>query len=436
LGGRIYNAGDVNGDGKEDLAMATGSREISPDTNEVHSLYIYYGRDIPQATPDYTLNISDSFNNFAIEPLGDINNDGFDDLAMLTNPTLRGHQILHIILGHNYQQVVFIQHDGNSLAYLKGIGDVNNDGIDDFHLFYPLSASNFAQNKLSLYFGGSNFPDCDSLTICENTNQYVTYEACGIGDVNGDGISDFISDMGSTGHVWFGRSDLTSAWDISISPGWFAIDGPGPAVVYGDLNGDGFDDIIGSQYNYGGYSGNACIWLGKAQFNGTVDLYFGSPYSSQQFGWAKATGDFNNDGLCDLAISAPRYHSGIPLTLGYVNVYSGNTELRDTTVGNDDNIAIPASKLWAMTVYPNPIQIGKVALNLNLTGEGFKTLSSARITITNLKGQLIHKAQLTAREIQAGTWQSKQIKLSSGVYIVSIADGTNMLNKKKITIIK
>jgi hypothetical protein len=57
LHGRIYNARDINGDGKEDLAMATGSRDIPPNPNEVYSLYIFYGRIIPQSTPDYASNI-------------------------------------------------------------------------------------------------------------------------------------------------------------------------------------------------------------------------------------------------------------------------------------------------------------------------------------------------------------------------------------------
>jgi hypothetical protein len=206
--------------------------------------------------------------------------------------------------------------------------------------------------------------------------------------------------------------------------------------VHGDFNGDGIDDIIGSQYDWGGYSGNACIWLGKAQFNGITDLIFGSPHVGKQFGWAKAAGDFNNDGLCDVAISEPCRTDNSPLTIGYVSVYSGNTELRDTTVGNDDNIAIPVSQLWAMTIYPNPLQSCKIKLNLNLTGEGYKSLSGAELQICNLKGQEIYRASITGRELKSGIWRSKQLNLKSGVYLVSIKDTNKTYITKKLTIVK
>jgi hypothetical protein len=193
-----------------------------------------------------------------------------------------------VILGYSFQQVFFIGNGGSTNwgLSLTGIGDVNIDSIDDFHLYYPTSYASESQVRLTVYYGSNSFPECDSLVICENTNQVISDEACSVGDVNGDGTGDFISNMGSTGKVWFGSSSLSSIWNVSISPDWFAQYGPGPAVVYGDFNGDGFVDVIGSLFSYGGWSGNACLWLGGSQFNGTVDMYFGHPHTVQQFGWA------------------------------------------------------------------------------------------------------------------------------------------------------
>jgi len=439
LQGYICNGGDINGDGKEDLVMYTTDRVVPPDsTQEVYSLYVWYGRVVPQTAPDYTLNVHyGSIIEFYVNPLGDINGDGYDDLALITNNPLRDNRTATVILGNSFVQIPFFHNNGVSNSWgldLSGIGDVNNDGIDDFHLYYPTSNSTTGDIKLIVYFGSTGFPDCDSLVICENTNCIVTETGCPIGDVNGDGVTDFLSYMCSTGKVWFGGNSLSSNWNVAISPGFWNSGGPNLGVVYGDFNGDGFDDIIGSQFSYYGWTGAACLWLGKQQFNGTMDMEFYAIQLGQQYGWAKAAGDFNGDGLCDVAISAPWWTNGSPLSLGFVYVYSGNTSLHDTTISNEDTVIVPHSKLWDISIYPNPIKSDKVQLNISFKGTGYTTLPGAELLICNLKGQKLYSYTLTPEVLRSEQWRSKLLKFSSGVYMITLNHAGNNLISKKIII--
>ncbi len=432
--GYIFNGGDINGDGKEDLVMGTVRRIIPPGREEKFNLYIFYGRDVPQAVPDYNLTLSRHISEFIPYPLGDINNDGCADLATISNAPLRANRVATVILGGSFTQVPFISTYSNNYLKLSGIGDVNGDGIDDFHLFYPLAPHLFDCVKLAVYFGGSGFPDCDSLTICENTNTGCSPMSTGVGDVNGDGIGDFASFISNTGaKVWFGRPNLSSAWDVALLPLYFKSGGSNPAMVYGDLNGDGYDDIIGSDYIYAFWDGRACVWLGREQFNGTVDLYLNAPLLGQQFGWAKVAGDFNADGYCDVAISSPCWHGSMP-SLGFVYVYAGNAQLADTTVGAEDELAVPATKLWSVKLFPNPLKSGKFRLHISFTGSGYKTLPGAKLTIADLKGRRIYGTALTNKDLQSGEWQSRNLNLARGLYLVTIKQGDKILITKKLVV--
>jgi len=117
--GNIYNAGDVNGDGKEDLAMCTVERAVPQGNNEEFSIYIFYGRDIPQPTPDWTLEVDyDPMTWCQISPLGDINHDGYDDLMLTTDPPGRYYMQSTAILGNTFQLVPFMQnHISETMAY-------------------------------------------------------------------------------------------------------------------------------------------------------------------------------------------------------------------------------------------------------------------------------------------------------------------------------
>ncbi|HNQ44596.1 MAG TPA: FG-GAP repeat protein, partial [Candidatus Cloacimonadota bacterium] len=216
-----------------------------------------------------------------------------------------------------------------------------------------------------MYYGSSTFPQVDSLVICDNWQGNGRTDACPVGDVNGDGIGDFTSVMTGTGKLWLGSTNLSPVWNAVLGDDFF---GPGllPTLKHGDFNGDGYEDIVGSDYDYGYWSGRVGIWLGHQQFNGTVDLIINYPqYQSMQFGWAKAAGDFNADGYCDLAVSSPYFDGGPTSSPGYIYIYSGNAQLIDTTVDVEDDLAPVPENIWELNAYPNPFRGGALHIELN-----------------------------------------------------------------------
>ena len=157
-----------------------------------------------------------------------------------------------------------------------------------------------------------------------NAQAYLGFSVAGAGDVNGDGIPDFI--MGAPGinraFVMYGRQDagygrnvnLFTSADAILSGSYTNNEEIGYSVSgAGDVNGDGIDDlIIGAKRSRdaAGYAGKAYIQLGQfGGWNGQaqrLDLQSGSylgESGGDQAGWSVAgVGDVNGDGLSDCLV--------------------------------------------------------------------------------------------------------------------------------------
>ncbi len=107
----------------------------------------------------------------------------------------------------------------------------------------------------------------------------------------------------------------------------------GYALTSGDYDGDGYTNlVVGAPgetpfYQFGGRSGWVYTFKG-ADYNMLSDLNFGQAgldfnQDGDRFGWAVATGDFNGDGLVDLAVGAPGKTIGDAVHAGCVYVFKG-----------------------------------------------------------------------------------------------------------------
>ncbi|MDD3563623.1 MAG: T9SS type A sorting domain-containing protein [Candidatus Cloacimonetes bacterium] len=432
--GWIQNVGDVNNDGFEDLCYWGGE-------SGQNKICIFYGRQNPFASPDFTLLFpaSEVQQIGNLYPMGDINNDGHADIGyVLISAAPHSPAKMRVLDGASLLVTdLYSVLWGGQSSSIRGIGDVNNDGIDDYHVQRTLSDTDNTHSWLSVHFGSNEFPSTDSLLISPDTNSLIVPLGCPLGDVNGDGIDDFASFINYEGvKVWFGSTDLTAQWDVALpvlSYGGYAWG----VFVNGDFNNDGFGDIVTSDYIYGGRDGIAYLWMGGSQFNSTVDLVLYAPPGGvgEWYGYCMATGDFNNDGFCDLAISEPYCASGALWTSGKIHVYMGNAQLEDTTVDIDDPTA-PAidSAQWDYSIYPNPMAKDFAEINFDFYGEGYKELQELYLELFNIKGQKLFAGAIPANMIKDGKWSVNIGSLPTGVYLAKIIAGTKVINAKKFTL--
>ncbi|MDP3981516.1 MAG: integrin alpha [Chlamydiota bacterium] len=271
-------SGDFNGDGIDDIAL--GAPGYDPPDYDANSnlgrIFIFFGSvsgwplqtNISNADLAYSMPIPtnsgryDFLLGYEITLVGDLDQDGFDDLVTSepeyfdVSPMSRFGRI-HIFAGNNlgilspiltYNCPVWTGYN------IEGVNDVNNDGYPDFW-------TNTTYQSAYLFHGGADIANMSVSTIFDTTSFTVTWsqDQASSGDVNGDGIYDlllgdrFVALGNYTGEAyllyghnggWGSNFDLLNNYDVRfISEGLsyqtgYAVD------LLDDVNGDGKDDIL------------------------------------------------------------------------------------------------------------------------------------------------------------------------------------------------
>jgi hypothetical protein len=146
----------------------------------------------------------------------------------------------------------------------------------------------------------------------EYTNAYFGSYVSEAGDINQDGYADILVSAVGIGrtYAFYGSAD-----GLSLAPDWITI-GENSADNYGqslraagDVNGDGYDDVIVGARDYNSGGGKAYLFYGGAVgLDLTPDLAFTGPQAIGNYGYSVGTiGDVNDDGFADVAIGAPSY---------------------------------------------------------------------------------------------------------------------------------
>lgn len=223
------------------------------------------------------------------------------------------------------------QFDGNGggdhFGYVvAGAGDTNGDSFDDILVSAPYATYNGMTIAGSVYLYSGSDGSLLRQWNGSSANLWYGIACAGAGDVNGDGFADII--IGDPYNNW-GQATVYSGLDGSVlhqlpTSGWWPTFGNAVAGA-GDVNADGYADfaVCASSADSGGISnsGTAFIYSGLDgavlhQFDGTgVDDYFGSQVA--------AAGDVNADGFDDVIFGARWTDSNGQADAGSAYVYSG-----------------------------------------------------------------------------------------------------------------
>ena len=309
--GSVSMAGDFNGDGLDDFMVATAGVEHRGST------YVIFGHagGFPAALDLSTLDGTNGFrldgerNDFAdrVSAAGDVNGDGFDDVVIGARGKFKfgrpGYGYMDHVARAGRCYVVFGHASG--FAPVVNLGSLNgNDG-------YRIVDGQF----------------------------YDLGQAVGsAGDINGDGFDDIVVSGTYKSTVLFGKaggfapvrkmSQLTSADGFYLGYGYSV-----GTKSAGDVNGDGFDDlIVGSPKDL--FTGSAYVVYGKATgFGGSINLPFLDGTNGFQIAGAvdgeyagsavSGGGDLNGDGFADVIVGAPGGNLDQPDAKAYV-VFGGN----------------------------------------------------------------------------------------------------------------
>jgi hypothetical protein len=248
------------------------------------------------------------------------------DVQLTAMAGARSAGFLFLLLAHAAvsAQVLIWERIGTSLqgpTYGGGIsmvGDLNGDGRADLAVSAPDASNGFwlVTGYVGLLSGA------DGSVIAEGFGNAGQRFKCdgGVGDIDGDGVGDFVvSGIDAYIGVTWPSYLVSGASHAALNVNGFTTNAQRPAIPLGDVNADGFNDFALGPTVRGGPDGSAILYAVVPQ---SLNLY-------EAFGWVLApAGDMNADGITDFLIGAPDGEGLYPCTYmapGSVYAVSGST---------------------------------------------------------------------------------------------------------------
>ena len=390
----VRATGDINGDGHADLLI--GAYGYPANSFKGRSYVVFGGPGVGSSgtialsslngTNGFKLdgeNGSDD-SGVAVSAAGDINGDGYVDLVIgapgYPAAGANGKGRSYLVFGGpgvgstgtipllNLNGVNGFKLDGENNGDWSGVsvsaaGDINGDGHADLLIGANQYPARNSTGRSYVVFGGPGVGSNGTLALSglngangfkldgENKNDDSGYPLSAAGDINGDGYADLVIGAegypagGQTGrsYVVFGGPGVGSSGTFALSSlsgaNGFKLDGENfndhsgyPVSTAGDINGDGYADLLisASYYPAGSGKGRSYVVFGGpgVSKNGSIALSSlngvngfkldGENNGDQSGDWASAAGDINGDGVDDLLIGAYQYPNGNGAGRSYV----------------------------------------------------------------------------------------------------------------------
>jgi hypothetical protein len=348
-----YNTTDFTGDGHSDLVIGNAGAPVNGVTN-VGSVYIAVGVR-PGMTPGLqTLVPGDAaslnFYGSAIASAGDVDGDGFADLAIAAQLVDQSGRVYLHRGGQSWPEdtpsQILDNPEGQTIAFFGSAlvgGDLDGDGRADLVVAAERQDDPATSEGRVFIYAGQSSPTGLATTpswILSNPAHQANGHfgsSLAIGDFDGNGYADLAISAETQDLV--GRVFIYASGPDGVrSPPSATLDSPaavtgagfGDPLATGDFDGDGYADLAVSaaQEDIGGLNAVGRVYLfhggpdgiaGRAPWR-VLDNPTGQMISF--YGIELAAADFNGDGVDDLAVSAP-YHSA---AMGRVYIYHGASD--------------------------------------------------------------------------------------------------------------
>ncbi|MFW3147032.1 MAG: hypothetical protein ACMUIE_09500 [Thermoplasmatota archaeon] len=398
-GAVVAGAGDVNGDGLNDILIS------APEDEEPHGMqsgqtYLIFGR-----TSGFGRRIGLEYSNASfhseglngmtatecsgcsVDGVGDVNGDGYDDFVIgaygYSSNILRGGKT-YLFFGRDsgwkmdtnlseapaaFEGWGFNEMSGTQVS---GLGDVNGDGYDDFMIAAPrhnIPGSSLV-GKVYVIFGRAegwsknmSLENADASFIGEDAADWLGNTIDEVGDLNGDGYDDIaLGSLQGDRYIFFGKS---SGWErnVSVVNADVLMQGRGYMSGVGDVNIDGYDDIVIGYMHFGTHE-YFDIYLfegGPDRWSPVMSASDGDAQFRDNWGMAWRAGDLDNDGIDDIAFGDPdkwftTYSEGIVYLVHYTKLPTIPMNLTCSLDGDGKSITLdwerlPLQNLTGFNIY-------------------------------------------------------------------------------------
>jgi hypothetical protein len=424
---------DVNGDSYRDFAAYKWTYTV------IKAYEIYFGGpDFYEKTePDisFTADYQEGFRYVFCE---DFNGDGINELMIQGEHPDWPIQSKYYIyetgpdMDTTVDYIFKIMYDGIATVGLsRCVGDINDDGYADF---VTSSGPNSKPGYIQLYMGSpdhdsipdvliwSPFPDAPGVG-------YFGHDILPAGDLNRDGFDDIIiTSIGFPPSIFYGGDPIDTIPKI--------LQYPGTATnLCGDINHDGWEDIVVGYTTYDVGSGAIFVYFGAFDMDTICDIaipYNALPAIAYHFGKSVGpAGDFDGDGVDDIAVGSDATIND-NYNEGRMFIFAGDSNL-PTPAEDEPDVPIPIDYDILKQNYPNPFNNSTI-IEYSLHGILEREVE---LSIYNILGQ---KIRILYSGLQSGGehvmfWDGLDDMghdVPSGIYFYRLKSGHDVISKKML----
>jgi len=365
FGHRVLNVGDVNNDGYEDLAVASPYDDTAANNGGLVELFLGSAAGV-EATSTWSWGYAESTARAGtVLAAGDL--DGLNGPDLLVgapsanaNGTDSGAVLVFLANASapwydatpdlTWTGTTAGEWCGGSLAVL---GDVNGDGFSDVAVGCPEAESptnSVDPGRVDVYYGAASLPSTAAWSIYGIGNEEELGSSVGAaGDVNGDGYDDLIvgaedqddpvSNQGYAAVYLGGSGGLASSPVREWMSGQSGAYQGNFVTGAGDVNGDGYDDVLVAAYRWdedNSNDGRIQLFLGTAEGPGALPAWtwYGDEAGARAAGeWEVLYGpgsgttgaDIDGDGYSDVVVSAAQWNGSVT-DQGRLQVFRGSAD--------------------------------------------------------------------------------------------------------------